>query len=490
MRISITWLTRSSCVISSMLVALLVSSADAELVVMDQAVHGDPFAVSISPSAPTAQLDNKIQPSAAAKLDLLELVNGDSLHGTLVSVKPSEYGLRWKHVSADNPIDFTLNAVAKVKLGTRQVPVDLPHNSRVRLTNSDQLSGDLISLSDTDLALNTWYAGPMTIKRPMLKMLEPNLSSSPIIYKGPKDIHSWTIRTSAASSWKYKKGAVYSSSSYPIGRVIDDMPDMANIKFDVAWQSGYPSFYFSFFSDNLASYQGNCHALRVQSTSVYLYRYTSGRGSNNLNGNANVQSLSTVKSATFNILADRKKRKFTLLSNGVLIKQWTDAGASPGPGKGIVFDPESNHPMKVSNISITKWDGSLPTGRSEAEIASKEDTILFINEDKVSGRLESITEGIAKLETSYAALDIPLSRVSRIDMSSEAAEQARRNATDIRAHLPESGVVTIGLIGIENNQVEGSSENFGMTKMPLSAFDVLEFNIYRDNADGEDDSAF
>ena len=75
-------------------------------------------------------------------------------------------------------------------------------------------------------------------------------------------------------------------------------------------------------------------------------------------------------------------------------------------------------------------------------------------------------------------------------MSSEAAEQARRNATDMRAHLPESGVVTMGLIRIEDNQVEGSSENFGMTKMPLSAFDVLEFNIYRENADGEDEAEF
>ena len=48
----------------------------------------------------------------------------------------------------------------------------------------------------------------------------------------------------------------------------------------------------------------------------------------------------------------------------------------------------------------------------------------------------------------------------------------------------------MGLIGIKDNQVEGSSENFGMTKMPLSAFEVLEFNIYRENADDEDEVDF
>ena len=483
------WLTKSSCVICSIVVALLASSASAELVIMET-VPDDPFADSVSPSALVAQPDNKILRLTGAKLDLLELVNGDSLHGTLIAVNPSGYGLRWKHVSADSPIDFSLEAVAKVKLAERQVPVDRPQYSRVRLTNSDELNGNLISLNDTDLSLNTWYAGSMIIKRPMLKMLESNLSSSPFIYKGPEDIDSWTIRNASTSSWKYKKGALYSSSSYAIGREIDDMPDMANIKFDVAWQQGYPSFYFSFFTDNLTSYSGNCHALRVSSTSVYLYRCTSNRGSNNLDGNANVQSLSTVKKATFNILADRKKRKFTLIVNGALIKQWTDAGASPGLGKGIVFDPESNNAMKVSNITITKWDGSLPKAGSEEAVVSKEDTILFINEDKVSGSLKAITNGVAKLATSYATLDIPLVRTSRIDMSSETAEQARRNATDIRAHFAASGVVTMGLVRIEDNQVEGSSENFGMTKMPLSAFDVLEFNIYRENADGEDDSDF
>ena len=486
MRIS----TKSLLCIGAVLAAFVTVSAFAELSLPVEAAAVSPTAAVTVP-APVDAGNGDAGARDVEKvggMDILKFVNGDALHGVLVSIDPSGYGLRWKHVSADKPIEFSLKAVAQVKLAGRQVSGRRPGGSRVRLTNMDLLNGKLISMDDKELALDTWYAGKIAVKRPMLKSLDPNTTASFFVYRGPTDIDNWTFRRSGGA-WEFKKGAFYSSTSYPIARKIEKMPAMADIRFDAAWQYSYPSFYFSFFSDNLESYSGNSYALRISGVSLYLYRYSRNRGSQNL-GNVNVPEFSKIKKARFNILADRKNRQFTLLVNGKKIKQWSDAGEVPGTGNNIVFDPEHEHRMKISNITISRWDGTMPKKDTVTEGESKEDIVRFVNEDKVSGRLVSIMAGNAKFETSYATLDIPLERAVKIDMSSEKAERARRNNNDIRAHFAGSGAVTVGLAGIVSVTIEGSSENFGTVKMPLGAFELLEFNIYRDKDDEDDETVF
>jgi hypothetical protein len=468
-------------------VALSAHSAFAEIAIDFAPVAAPEAAITVARPVDVGDEETGVTQGEGA-VDVLKFINGDSLHGVLVSISPADHGLRWRHASVQDPIDISLEAVAQVKLGKRESLRQRSNDASVRLTNSDLLNGELISLSDDVLALDTWYAGRLVVKRPMLATLEPNLSASSTIYEGPTDLSNWTVHRSGAQSWTFKKGALYASTSYAIGRNIDELPDMADIKFEVSWQHRYPSFYFSFHSDNLSSYSGNCYALRVSNTSVYMYRYSSHRGSQSL-GNVSVQELSRVKNAKFNILCDKKNRAFTLLINGREVKQWTDPGAVPGAGKGIVFDPESENPMKVQNISITKWDGKVPSRATETDAESKEDVIRFVNNDKVSGYLKTIADGNAKFETSYAALDVPLARAVKIDMSTETAERARRNGNDIRAHFAGGGVVTVGLAGMANDTVEGRSENFGTAKMPLGAFDLLEFNIYRDKSEENGDGS-
>ncbi|MBT3294884.1 MAG: hypothetical protein HN919_07615 [Verrucomicrobia bacterium] len=474
--------------VATVLAVIPVSMALSEIAVMVEEVAVRPAATLTVAPPSDAVPEQGGKPVTTEGVDLLTLVNGDSLHGALVSIDPADYGLRWQHASATAPIDFGLKAIAQVKLAPRETPRRRPNDARVRLTNDDLLDGQVVQLSDTELTLDTWYSGRVVVQRPMLKSLAPNASVSPDIYRGPTDFDSWTKHRSARGAWRLKNGALYSSTSYAIGRTIEKMPDMANIQFDAAWVHGYPAFYFAFFTDNLTSYSGNSYALRISNTSVYFYRYSSNRGSQNM-GNVDVQELSKSKQATFNILADRKNRAFTLLINGRMVKQWTDSGASPGPGKGIVFDPDNENPMKFRNISITQWDGTVPKQGAAPQAESEEDVIQFINDDKVSGHLTSIANGAATFKTSYASLDVPLERAVRIDMSSETAERARRNGGDIRAHFAGSnaGLVTVGLERIQESTVNGQSENFGPIQMPLAAFALLEFNIYRDKSDEESD---
>jgi len=422
-------------------------------------------------------------------LDVLDFINGDKLHGMLECVVPEEEGIRWKHGAVKRAIEFSTEGVSLVKLARRQANAHRAHEAVVELTNGDSLCGDIVSLDGTNLVLDTWYAGKMKIKRVMVASLDPSITTSSVLYEGPVDIANWTFGVlGGGRGWQLRDGALYTRTPVPIGRNIENFPDDADIGFDVSWR-GSPYFYFTFYTDNLKQYSGNCYALRVSSSSMYLYRYSQNMGSQNL-GSVSIRQFTHDGNnrARFALLVNKAKREFSVTINGSLVRKWTDSKEFAGRGTGILFQPQNQGELKVSNISIAKWDGKAPSQASD-EKAIEEDLIHFVNRDKVSGTLMSIVDSKASFKTPYTTLPIPLPRIERVDLSPKSLERARRNSGDIRGHFVDRGTITLRLTSIVDGRVEGFSENFGDISMPLGALRLIELNIYEEKS-SEDEWMF
>ena len=415
------------------------------------------------------------------KPDAITLLNDDVLHGALMAIAPSGTGVSWKHPNAKAVIDFDVKSIDGIELGDRSSVDAAAGSAEVQLTNGDILTGSLKAL--------TADAGDMNIKRVMITRIRPNSALSDVIYQGPTDIAKWTHKnTQSQPSWQYKDGGLYAIQSNPIGRQIPGMPDKARIEFNVAWR-GYPQFYFSFFSDNVQQYSGNCYLLQVSGQSVYMQRYSSNSGSQNL-GNANVERFQqpTIKSAKFTLLVDKPERKIVLLIDDEIVRQWTDPNPFGGLGNGILFQPQTQGNLKVSDISVRAWDGKMPAAEDDVEL--DEDRIAFINNDKVSGQIQTITDGQVTFATEYATLDVPVTRIAEIGFSPERAQRARRNKHDILASFKGSGQITLNLDSINAGTLSGKSENFGDVKLPMRAFSGIEFNIYKTRAAKQNDLDF
>jgi hypothetical protein len=422
--------------------------------------------------------------------DTLQFANKDKLHGSLVSIEPAGTGLRWKHPDVEKHIDFALASISQVTLGKKPVSPSQTTAASVILSNDDILIGNIVSMEGDKLILDTKYAGKINIRRSMIKKIIMGIKSKSVLYEGPSEMAEWTVSRGGPGqqAWSFKDKALISHRDYPIARNIEDMSDLVDFEFEIAWRNQYPAFSFIFFNDNLAN-QANCYMLQVSGSSVYMYRYDRNSGSQHL-GSIDMQRFSSGQTtkARFNILADKTKKTFVLLIDGQMTKQWTDAGSFAGMGKVIMFCPQSQGPIKVSNIKVSEWDGKVPqiTG-SSSDAETKEDLIRFANGDKVSGKIEAIISPNAKFKTSYAGMDIPLERISEIIMASASLERARRNKEDIRAIFAERGSVTIKLTRLNKNTFSGTSENFGEINLPLDAFRLLEFNIYREKTEASTD---
>ena len=349
--------------------------------------------------------------------------------------------------------------------------------------------GKIVSLDSEKLVVDTWYAGRMNIEKVMVKAIHPNTRGSSSIYEGPSDIANWTMQNHGNNiqGWSFKNGALYALQPYPIGRMIDSFPDSFDIEFEVAWR-GYPQFMFAFLTDNLQQYYGNCYMLQVSNTSVHMHKYNRNGNQQSLGSATVSQFTNTGKGkAKLNIMVDKKNKTIALLVNDTLVKQFPASPGFDGLGKGILFQPQSQGNLKISKIRISSWGGKLPSAVSSGEGEGNEDTIRFVNGDKVSGSLLSIVDGIAEFKTSYATLTVPVKRIASAEMSPENTERARRNKSDVKASFATGGGITLQLSSIQNSQLKGSSENFGMVTMPVGAFESVEFNIYREKEEDEDD---
>lgn len=441
------------------------------------------------PAAPlpakTASMEGKT--AAEAGNDVLYFLNGDRLRGTLLDATPADFGLKWRNAEVDGPMAISLRQLDRVKLGRRAESDSKTPVSLVRLSNDDSLSGEIVSLQGDALVLKTTYAGNVTLKRSMLSQICPGKEVAGVIYEGPEDMTGWITGDGGTAGWTVKEGQLIGVGSSSVGRDLPDLPDSAEIQFTVASDGPYLQLNVAFCSDNLRGISGNTYYFQFSGSSGYLYRYSNNSGSRNLGQGFQLEGRRgmPMRKADMRILVNRQKKTIALVINGSLVRQWTDPEGFPGSGKGLLFAPSGNR-CRIGAIRVAAWDGRIVQAGDVADSGSPADSVVLANGDKISGKLIAIQGKAAKLETSYAPLEIPLERISEIALGREGRERARRNKNDIQCKFAGGGTLTLDFVSLEKGQLAGKSENFGEIKLSLSAFEGIKFNPWTRPVESKD----
>jgi len=445
------------------------------------------------------------------KGEAVQLLNGDVLSGKFVGYTPDK-GLIWRHPSIKPDLNVDPLQIARVTFESKKVD-SKRQNCRITLTNGDELSGELNGLNGKQLALKTWYGGELKINRDAIRTVIPGQAISNLIYEDEGKKDGWVFSNSSAMlniaklpngavlppavlerrraqaeaaskiKWAYDNGVFQSNgSNAQIGRNFD-MTDRVNIEFDVEWTSSL-SLYISLFTDNLKHYsQGNSYSLRLSQSSSYLYRYESGPNMRRSSRVGTTHSYNMrgqpgkAPRAHISIRIDKPKKLIALIINDTKIAEWKDPGNFAGKGEGILFRSGTTGTMRLANIRISEWDGSLPGKVDITGGNSKEDFVRLANEDTLNGKLLSITDGKIIFSTSFAPkLPIPVSRVSVIKMA-ENPNITKSDSKAVRLTLKESGQITALLKEWKDEKVILTSPTFGEATLDANAVESIEFNI-------------
>lgn len=292
---------------------------------------------------------------AARDTAIVRFSNGDQLTGDLLALTDKK--LSWKSQLLKVPAEFDLQYVLDLELPVSTLPAELPaaaHEAILEMTNGDTIRGQLAGITDDKITLSTWYAGHLALRRLNVKSIKI-VSVADTYYRGPNSIDEWT-HGDGGDSWRFRSGALHSESPAGIAREID-FPDECVVSFQASWRGVLRPKIILFSNDITTSDPKSGYEMVFQGNSVHVKK----AGSNNWLGHStNAGVLRENEKAHIEIKVSLKTGKIALHVDGVIIDIWQDdAVEQESLGKGFHIVSQDSSPLRISNIEVTGWDGYL-----------------------------------------------------------------------------------------------------------------------------------
>ena len=412
--------------------------------------------------------------------------NDDQLSGKLKAL--GDESLVWESDILAEPATFDLEHVLNLTLNAENQAPEAEHIAMLTLKNGAQVQGQLGGITDDTITIDTWFAGTMNFRRPMVSKIQIEGGGS-LHYRGPSSIDQW--KQVPAECWEYKRQSFISRKSGSIARD-NILPEQCTISFTVERKSDQLDLKLMIFSKDIESSRPRSgYELSFQRSSVYL---RSGKTRNFL-GSDHSRELSENDKAKIEIRASSKTGKVVLVINGKVTEVWNDAGVDRNDfGSALHFISGNNQNMRISNIEIGPWDGKvdhLPQhrgfrGRGQVQPKPQpkpEDTkgrMQLANGDSLEGKVNTIEDGLISLETPLGEIKLPVERLRSLNLDGLDTERANRERGDIRAYFADGSTIVFRFLEVSEDKLTGASQNFGTATFKLSAINRIEFDIYNE----------
>lgn len=438
--------------------------------------------------------------AAEESSSLLRFSNEDQLPGSLESLSGEQ--VVWASPIQTKPTAFWLKEVLDMSLPAEVPLTKATHEATLTLARGDSVKGEIASVTDEAIELDTWFAGRMKFPRVMVR--EVKIADRPqLLFRGPSSLEGWTQSTEPAP-WKFQNGSFRSLGAGSIGRDIE-LPDEFRLAFEAGWKSHF-NLSVIFFSDDVSTEApDNGYEMTFQGRSVRLQRC----GNHNFVGSPTQGALDLQRDekARIEIRASLRTKTICFYVNGKIIEIWKDEGLDrEALGRAIHFVNQDNAQIKISGIEVAAWDGMLdetpPAGNAFAnrfrnlefggereeggpvpKEKSEEGRMMLRNGDSVAGEVVSIADGMITLKTSFDEIKLPVSRFRSIALKPVSLEEPKRMPGDVRGWFMDGSSLVFRLDAFDKDRVKGYSQNFGTVDFSLKAFSRLEFNIYSPKLD-------
>jgi hypothetical protein len=431
--------------------------------------------------------------AADAPTAVVRFANNDVLDGSPDAIMPRQ--LIWNSPLLEKPASFLLEKVLDISLPPGPPEQDADHSATVTLTNGDLIRGELVSVTDGNISLDTWFAGRLNFRRPMVSTVRIERRTNHL-YRGPYGLDGWK-QSGQPPVWTCSRAAFRASGRGGIARG-DLLPDECSVSFTAAWKGDSIRLRVILFSDDSTTENPD---------SGYDFSFMRGGvnarncGTQSFLGNAQTQALLENDKVHIEIKASAKTHRAALYINGRILEVWDDPDPGRAPfGHGLHFISESTLPLRISDIRVTPWDGLIeqmpeprpglnhrfgfpdfnttdndPPSEKTPETGTR---MELANGDTLAGEVSSIQDGLITVKTPLGEIRLPVSRLRTVQLKPAEIERARRYNGDIRAWFPDGGSIVFRLEPGGDGGLNGFSQNFGTATFRTAAFSRIEFNIY------------
>lgn len=423
---------------------------------------------------------------------VVRFANHDQLSGSLESLTTER--LVWNSPILEKPTPFFLKSVLDLTLSATQPQIDAKHEATVSLTNGDSVRGQLVSITDDSVELDTWFAGRMKFRRVMISDIR--IDERPdYFYQGPSGLDGWT-QTETPAAWSYADSSFRSNASGGIARDVG-LPDECSISFEAGWRGQFGLKLVFFSDDTNTDNPPNGYSLGLQSRSIVLNKLPNQIS---LGRAASSPALQENEKASIEVRASLKTGKICVFVDRTIVAVWTDPDfAKNKMGRGIHFVTLNNSPVKVSGIKVAAWDGvieQMPAPqimggfrqfglqemeeeqRPAPEEKPKAGRMKLRNGDSLEGDVLAISGEMVTIKTPFKDVRIPVGMLRSVALKPAPREEPKRENGDVRGWFPDGTSLVFRLEGVGDGTLSGTNQNFGAAQFKTSAFSRIEFNIY------------
>ncbi len=410
--------------------------------------------------------------------EILDLLDGSTLHGRLRSIDVTK-GVSWEHPQAKRPFEFAPDNLATIRFShpdknpaRRTDPI-----SQFRFANGDEFFGNLISINETEVELQTAFGGKFKTPRATLSSIRFFPKGAAPIFEGPTGLEGWTVgKTQSTNTWVYRDGTFVANASGTIGRDLN-LPAASRLEFDLAWTAPF-NLLFSFYTGNFENfnYNNSSYMFYITLGNISLQRINAGAGSSMMGRTESIGAMLANKKVHLEFRANKADGTLEVLVDGKLINRWIDTAGWVGNGSGILFYSQNDSAITVSNLKVSEWDGR-PQNEATTNSTSAIDQLLLANNDSVSGKLTSVAAGNVKFVSSSAPLEIPLQRVTHLLLGSGAkTNSAPRNPWEVQVALAGGGTISFNLEKWGPETISGQNKDFGKISLNSPSVRQMRFN--------------
>ncbi|MES2922322.1 MAG: hypothetical protein V4819_12290 [Verrucomicrobiota bacterium] len=422
--------------------------------------------------------------------------NNDRLSGSMASITTER--LVWNSPILEKPTPFFLKNVLDLTLPAAQPEIKARHEASVTLTRGDLLRGQLASVTDDVVELDTWYAGRLKIHRPMVADIR--ITERPDFnYRGPTGLDGWK-QSGLKPAWTYQNSSFRSGGAGSIARNVD-LPDECSIAFDAVWRGSF-WLKLAFFSDDLATDSpASGYEMLFQQRAIQLRSCKTKRF---IGQTSNATALQENEKARIEVRASAKTGTICVYIDGHIIEKWTDPDFVRNEiGRGIHFISNTSA-VQISRIEIGAWDGEVEQVPDPQAVAGmppmgvpggldsddedeappvpaekpKSGRMELRNGDSIAGEVVSITDGMITVKTPFRDVKLPIETLRSVALKPVDRDESKRENGDVRGWFPDGSSVVFRFQGVGDGFLTGYSQNFGTAQFKIAAFSRIEFNIY------------
>lgn len=406
----------------------------------------------------------------------LTFENGDVLSGQPLLL--DEDTLLWKAESLGEEVALPL-----AKLKTISYPL---HESsagtmgtelvKIKMARGDSYVGRVASISDETIALETSWAGAITIERKYMNEMKTLVERENLL-GDVTSLERWQDVPNR-KKWGVLQGGLATRGK---AAMAIEMPKINSCKLSCKFQlANAPRLRLLLHANENEVYEPSSYLMiSIQRGSLSVFSKMDG-SKDVVGQKSSVQALYSSKPHQLEVYCNLEAQKVACFLNGTELGQWVlPEGMTAESWFYLFSDYEGN--SAVQNLKVEEWNGIVPRSAGAlSEMLTQDDKAMIHleNGDVINADTVSFSENDFLAKTDLGEITLPLARVDLIDFSGLPYRESKREKQDVKVSLQDGSLITMKLQEWEASKLTGFSQNFGLITVSESALQEIEFNIY------------